>query len=419
MKNLGVLSITSLLMAGSTWLQAIDFSETLEIPDSESLLRIRTIEDLEHQNIRDNFVSLATEEATAIGEDYTILTDHEDAAFLAPLEKLAAHREGSLVQVSDLSQLYTDKNEREKLKQKLQNTKYLAIAPRSATFSENTVLALFQILTELDADPQIDVFPSFLVASSGEKLAKIVNNAIAYEPLPLAKIQPVAISLVDSKGRINALQKAGYFRAFFAGQGKKTPTYLIYRPQAHDAPSLGEDLIWYRQLDENKNIVETLPEPFEAHFLNSNLVIMHGHGTVGESCRIATEAIEKDLSNKVILSGSCFSAAPTTFDWPLDNQDKFQDSTSFSIKAMEQGAISTFGHMRLSNGFRYQHPVFESLYAGDSNGEAYHKLINAALKYTPKAAEKMLTPTKNRRKPIQNSLLYILFGDPALAPYQS
>lgn len=410
---------TAFLFGSAAYLPAIDFGSTLEIPPPESLQRIQTVDEERQLKVRNNFVSLKTEPAEAIGEGYFILTDHQESAYLNSLEKLRAHRHGTLLQVADLSSLYHNEQEREALKASLQGARYLAIAPRLASFRENTVLALFELLTELDDDPQIDVYPGFLVATEAGKLATIIENAINYQPLAAAKIQPVAISLVDSKQRIFSLQKAGYFRDFFKQRGKETPTFLVYLPRAHDAPSLGDDqLLWYQQLDQKKNIITELPAPFDDHFQQADLVIMHGHGTVGESCRIATRAmVHQDLSGKVILSGSCFSAAPENFDWPIQKKDHFEDSTSFSIKAMERGAVSSFGHMRLSNGFRYLHPLFEELYAGGSNGEAYHKLLNAIFVYRPEAASHRLTPVVVERKPMQNDLLYILFGDPALTPY--
>jgi hypothetical protein len=403
---------------GSLSLSAVDYENELEVPEVASLQRIQTQEEQKLRKTRDNFLSLATDEAAAVGQKYMILTDHHEEDYLAALEKLKLHHRGSLIQVDDFNALISQQEKREKLKAQLLETKYLAIAPRANSFRENTVLTLFQLLTELDQDSQIDVFPGFLVSSSPEKLAQIVETAVAYQSVPAEQLRPVAISLVDSKQRINALQKAGYFRKLFAQRGKVTPTYLVYRPQAQDAPHLGHDSVWYQQLDRGKNIIRSFPGPFAKHFQQANLVLMHGHGTVGESCRIATDAFEQDLSGKVILSGSCFSAAPRQFDWPVGERDQFADTTSFSIKALEQGAVASFGHMRLSNGFRYLNPVFEELDAGGSNGEAYHKLLNAAFKYQPEAASGMAGPIEPVRKPAQNSLLYILFGDPALTPFQ-
>lgn len=418
MRKPRLLTCLALFTASCLSLSAVDFTSTLSIPSLESLIRIQTREDLRGQNPKDNFVSLVTSEAEAIGKGYTVLTDHQDALYLASLSKLKRHYQGALVQVKDFRDLSSNKVERERVKAELQDTRYLAIAPRTASFSENTVLSLLQLLRELDSDPQVDVFPGFLVASSPEGLATIIDTALAHRPVSQAQIQPVAISLVDSKRRTNALQKAGYFRKFFAKTKKETPTFLVYLPRAHDAPSLGHDLIWYQQLSKDKAVVQNLPDAFDEHFIKSNLVLMHGHGTVGESCRVTTNALHKDLTGKVVLSGSCFSAAPAHFDWPLEKRDQFSTQTSFSIRASELGAITSFGHMRLSNGFRYLHPVFEELYAGGSNGEAYHKLLNAALKYSPEAASELLSPIPKVRKPKQNSLLYILFGDPALHPYQ-
>lgn len=417
MKKISSLAFFSLLAQGLVYTHAVDFTSTLEIPPPESLKRIQTREDQRDLDVRYNFVSLATGTAEAIGTDYTILTDRQDEKSLQALERLKAHHQGTLIQVPDLGVYYSSAKQREALGEKLLTTKFLAIAPRPDSFRETTVLGLFHLLRGLDSDSDIDVFPSFLLATDPQKLNAIVEQAITYKPVPAPSIQPVAISLIDSKRRINSLQKAGYFRSLFAQEGKTTPTFLIYRPKAHDAPSLGHDQVWYQQLSRQNNIVRKLPEPFESHFQKSHLVLMHGHGTVGECCRIASEVLDRNLGGKVLLSGSCFSVPPQDFDWPLKNEDQFSDATGFSIKALEQGAVCTFGHMRFSNGFRYLEPVFKELYRGASNGEAYHQLLNAALRYSPEAALRILNPVGEKRKPIQNNLLYILLGDPALVPF--
>ena len=53
-------------------------------------------------------------------------------------------------------------------------------------------------------------------------------------------------------------------------------------------------------------------DPFELTeaLAASNLIIMHGHGIPGMSCSVDNRGLPTDLSNKILLTGSCFSAVP-------------------------------------------------------------------------------------------------------------
>ena len=75
--------------------------------------------------------------------------------------------------------------------------------------------------------------------------------------------------------------------------------------------------------------------------------------------------------------------------------------------------------MRLSSGFPHLYPILEKWLKGASVGEAYQQLINGLIdmrgfrpgRYVVKA------PFTQRRLP-QNTLLYVVFGDPALVPFE-
>ena len=93
---------------------------------------------------------------------------------------------------------------------------------------------------------------------------------------------------------------------------------------------------------------------------------------------------------------------------------------AFALEAIDNGAVVVFGHMRLNSGFPRLMPVLETFLQGRTVGEAYQELINEDLlrgKFNPdQLAVREKTENPGRIK--QNVLLYILFGDPALQPFE-
>jgi hypothetical protein len=75
--------------------------------------------------------------------------------------------------------------------------------------------------------------------------------------------------------------------------------------------------------------------------------------------------------------------------------------------------------MRLSSGFPHLYPVLENWLQGASVGEAYQQLINAIIGMRGFGPGNFVVekPVKQRRIP-QNTLLYVIFGDPALVPFE-
>jgi hypothetical protein len=93
---------------------------------------------------------------------------------------------------------------------------------------------------------------------------------------------------------------------------------------------------------------------------------------------------------------------------------------AFALRAIDQGATAVFGHMRLSMGFPHLFPVLESWMKGQTLGESYQQLINGLIEIYGFRSGRFVVPAdvpSGRRLP-QNRLLYVVFGDPALQPFE-
>ena len=91
---------------------------------------------------------------------------------------------------------------------------------------------------------------------------------------------------------------------------------------------------------------------------------------------------------------------------------------AFATQCVDQGAIVFFGHMRLSSGFPHLYPVLEQWMAGKTVGESYQQLINGIIGMRSYRSGKYIIPDPARaeRRLTQNTLLYVVLGDPALVP---
>lgn len=358
------------------------------------------------------------------GKSYVILTDHTENAYLQSLERLAKHRKGTIIKTKDLAKLHLPKTI-ESLRLKLQklNPKYLALAPRMESYRENMVLGSWELLTTLDDDRYLDAYPGILLASSGDSFKQLIDRTINYRPIPQSKLKPFAISQVPSNTESRSLQKAGILRNYFASYGIKTPTVAIYTPTATNAPQLKGSDLWKIRLSRKGNFVKTFaPKPRQA-LHDSQLVIMHGHGIPGMSCSVDLEGIPTKSKNQIILSGSCFSAAPIKSDFPRMTSAPggytMSQRPAFATRYLNQGATVFFGHMRLSSGFPHLYPVLEKWLGGATVGEAYQQLINGLIDMRGFGPGRyVVKPTATTRRLPQNTLLYVVFGDPALIPFE-
>ena len=360
-----------------------------------------------------------------MGSGYVILTDHSDEGYLEPLQKLARHRKATLIKLADLAAVHQPDMLR-KLRTRLAELKpkYVALVPRMESYRENMLLGMWELLTTLDDDPFLDVFPGILLASSPTRFKALIERTVNYRRITNKDLRPFAISQVPSNAETRSLQKAGILRKIFAGHGIETPTLAIYTPRATEAPELQGEKSWKIQLASKGNFVKSLaPEP-QAALQEARLVIMHGHGIPGMSCSVDIEGIPAQSKNQVVLSGSCFSAVPMKSDFPRMSSApggyKVGQRPAFAIRYVDCGATVFFGHMRLSSGFPHLYPVLEKWLEGSSVGESYQQLINGLIEMRGFRPGRFVVeqPVQQRRLP-QNALLYVIMGDPAIVPFEA
>ncbi len=362
------------------------------------------------------------------GNAYVVVTDHRDAAYLEPLERLTKHHAGTMIRVDDLHAL-ADREGRAALARQLVTAKvrYVAVAPRLESFRENMLLGLWDMLSTLDPDPELDALPGLLVAPDAASFAALIDRSIAYRPTPRSGFHPFVISQVmnGSPNGTRSLQKLGILRERFGTLGVEAPG-LVVRHFPGDEPRLEGKDIWEARTRGPRMLLAELPGPASRAIDDASLIVMFGHGAPGMTCGMRVEAFDnRVLTNKVILCGSCFSAAPTKSDFPKmavgpDGSDVANDRKRFLMEAIEHGAVVAYGHMRLNAGFPHLYPVLDSLLHGESVGEAYQRLVDGLLEWTQlKPGALVLTDPDPDNTPAlmrRNQLLYVIVGDPALRP---
>ena len=431
--------------AGPAGLQGGRRRRRFEVPRLETVKRVARPGRLTQREAMTSCYILQTAPHPVEGNAYVVLTDHRDAAYLEPLERLAKHHAGTLLRVDDLGTL-ADPSARAALAKQLVAAKprYVAVAPRLESFRENMLLGLWDILATLDADPELDALPGLLVAPDAASFAALVDRSIAYRPTARSAFHPFVISqLVDgSPNGSRSLQKLGILRERFGQVGAETPG-LVVRHSPGDQPRLEGKDIWEAHTRGPRTPLAEFPGDAANAINDASLVVMFGHGVPGMACGLKVEAFDNlVLTNKVILCGSCFSAAPTNSDFPKmavgpDGSAVVADRKRFVMEAVEHGAVVAIGHMRTNAGFPHLYPVLDSLLHGETVGEAYQRLIDGLLEWTQLDPDE-LVPHQGRAPEAApepgagfgpgpgggialikcNQLLYVLIGDPALARRQ-
>ncbi len=360
-----------------------------------------------------------------MGSSYVILTDHSDDGYLTPLRKLVEHRKATLIKVADLAEVHQPRTLR-RLRTRLAELKpkYVALAPRMESYRENMLLGTWELLSTLDDDPYLDVFPGILLASTPGEFKGLIDRTVEYRRIPNKELHPFAISQVPSNAETRSLQKAGILRKMFASHGIKTPILAIYTPRAAEAPQLEGEKSWKIRLASKGDFVKSFASGPQEALRDARLVIMHGHGIPGMSCSVDIEGIPTKSRNEIVLSGSCFSAVPMKSDFPRMSSApggyKVAPRPAFAARYVDRGATVFFGHMRLSSGFPHLYPVLEKWLEGASVGEAYQQLINGLIDMRGFRSGSYVVrqPAPQRRLP-QNSLLYVILGDPAIVPFEA
>ena len=399
-------------------------AEELTIPTLAELPRIdRSSPRPAKEMLRNSAFILKFSEHQVPGEAYLVLTDHSERPYLKALEKLAVHRGGEIVRVDDLGSLSEDQAAFRKIQEILveRQAKYVAIAPRWESYRENMILGLWELLSTLDPDPQIDVFPGFLLASSAASFQQLIDRSINFRSLAGKTFQPLALSQVSTRKETRSLQKAAVLRNVFSQYGLETPILAVYTPLAKDAPVLEGRRVWNMRTKAAGEFLKGFPTRAAKTLADASLVVMHGHGIPGMSCSVDIDGIPVDSSNQVVLSGSCFAAAPQKSDFPSPSRVpggyRVSSRQSFVDRYVERGATVAFGHMRLSSGFPHLFPVLEKWIEGRTVGEAYQQLINAIIGMRGfRSGDFIVRDLERARRVPQNTLLYVVLGDPAIVP---
>ncbi len=400
--------------------------QELKIPDIEDLTRVDRTHRPTRQAAQHSAYVLRTRKHEVAGDGYVVLTDHTATGFLEPLKRLAAHHHGELLEVKDLATLHQQTVAFNQLREKLRTgkAKYVAIAPRLESFRENVLLGMWELLSTIDDDPQIDALPGLLLASSEKAFGKLIDQSIGFRPLASQDVKPLAISQVQQASETRSLQKAGILRNQFAKFGHETPVVAIYGQQAKDAAKLPGEQVWNLTVPGRRKFVREFPAPVARAFKNATLIIMHGHGVPGMSCSVDVEGLPNDLSGKILLSGSCFSAAPRQSDLPRLSEApggyQVKQRDAFILRAVDNGAVVALGHQRLNSGFPHLYPVLESWMQGQTVGRAYQQLLNGLieLQNTQSGDFVIRDQQKQQKRHPQNRLLYVIIGDPALQPLE-
>ena len=90
---------------------------------------------------------------------------------------------------------------------------------------------------------------------------------------------------------------------------------------------------------------------------------------------------------------------------------------SLAMHAIENGTTVFFGHMRLNQGFPRLYPVLHGWMAQKTVGQTYQELLNSVISMqSPTLKSFVVDKTEATRRLPQNSLLYVIIGDPALQP---
>ena len=352
---------------------------------------------------------------------YLVLTDHTDETAITALKQLAEARGGELMRFKSLGTLYKDARKVKLLQDAIRgvNPRFVAIAPMMESYRENMHLCLLRILSGLDKDPELDVFPGYLIASSPAKLAELIEQTIQFRPREVEEIRPVSMGAIEDSDarRYRSYQKAKVMQKMFAEEGKESPAIIVTTKKSHmerdDYPELpvGEGNIVMSPTSQ-RHTFESLSLPAELAIEESNMLFMFGHGTTNRICGIHINAFAKiDFGGGIIFCGSCMSAAPYDAD-RVDLTSK-RDDKRFAFYAMDNGAVAMLGHMGLCGGFPKVFPMAEQVLAGTSTGEAYQQLMNSIIgdNAIPDYYREHDGPTGPA-----NAYLYVLLGDPSLTP---
>jgi hypothetical protein len=377
-----------------------------------------------------------TEAHPTIGDNYVVVTDLTSSEHLQALEKLARHHHGTVLKVDDLATIAGDAANRKALTDRLREAspRYVAIAPRWTSYRETMLLAMWQVLAELDTDPQdtdpqLDAFPGLLLAPTAQDFEALIERSIHHKPQASSDLRPFLIAQVSTEpapvnGR--AMQKVDWLRGMFEQQGLAAPSLLVrqFRAEPLSLPASTKSAAWGLDVSGPRQVLNELQSPIVNAMDEATLLILFGHGVPGKTCSLDVNVFDKvRMTNKIVLCGSCYSAAAPQSDFENDDGPEIRnDRPRFAFRSIAGGATVVYGHMRENGGFPEMFPVFEAWMHGLSVGEAYQRQVNALMSWSDLRTEEVglsREAAKDKRaERDRNELLYVVIGDPALTPFR-
>jgi hypothetical protein len=402
------------------------FATELPVPAISDVTRVdRSTPPSRQEATTATFILKTTPHPTA-GDAYVIVTDQTDKAFLDPLERLAKFHHGSIVHVQDLGALRSDAAERNQLISSLRRAqpRFVAIAPELPSFTENMLLGMWYVLTMLSDDQQLAVFPGILVAPDQTAFNALIDRSINYHPQAVAQMRPFVMGQVIGPKPFDqrSLQKVRMMRNFFADYGCTTHslvilTYKAVKEGVTVAPATDQ---WQAAINEPSLSIKTIAPEVRPTLDDASLLLMFGHGNPGIACSLAVSAFhDVKMAGKIVLCGDCYSAAPAESDdspvsYGPNGQPIQRNDESFAMRAVENGSVVVYAHMRENFGFPHLFPVLEAWMDGLTVGEAYQRQINALIAFNDFSAHDLIA----RDIEDVDSLLYVIIGDPALQPLE-
>jgi hypothetical protein len=359
------------------------------------------------------------------GKSYVIVTDQDDPACLSSLDKLAQYHSAQIIKLRDLRNLTKMPAARNFLIKKLQaaNPEYVAFAPRIENFSENTLLALWQVLLS-EGGGKLNVYPGFLIGRNAQELDALITRCIANQKLSARALKPVVVAqVVDRKeGGMRAFQKADVMEDLFSAIGQNCSGLVVRTPLAPPPltfPKVGT--LGTLNAPAGASL-PTLPPNAVQALSDAHLIMLFGHGSPGMSCSISVNAFDDvTMKNDVVLCGSCFSCTPLQSDVMQNSNGKRPDALVYH--ALANGASVFYGHMHENGGFPMLYIAFEALMKGETVGQSYQRVLNCEF------AESKIDPNQfimtedqladKQAVDARNKFLLVMIGDPAASPISS
>jgi hypothetical protein len=430
----GAFLLQALLVPLGGLLARADLSASeLPVPKINEIARVDRATPPDRENALTATYILKTSAHATLGEAYVVVTDQTEPAFVGPLERLAKFHQATIVTVKDLGALQSAGPERDKLISDLRRARprFVAIAPRTQSFTTEMLLGLWSVLTALSDDQRLPVFPGILAAPDQDSFRALVDRSINHHPQSASQLRPFVMGQVLSSEPYGqrSLQKVRMLRNLFADYGRTTHSLVILTDNAVRSKVVvaPEPEQWQVAMSAPGRFIREIPSEARPALDEASLLLLFGHGTPGTECSLDVSAFrDVKMAGKIVMSGDCYSAAPAeaASSPPArgrNRQPPRGDGENFAMLAVENGAVVFYGHMHENQGFPHLFPVLEAWMDGMTVGEAYQRQINAIMAFSRPSAQGPGaggSGRKGRPGVDTNSLLYVVIGDPALQPLE-